>query len=229
MRRREPVCTVEDCAPPHYARGWCMAHWQRNRTYGDPLGGGPMRQPRGECSVEGCDRRVLAKAWCHAHYYRAQRNNGDPQPGKPLRGGTSRSPAQPRLCEVPGCESTHYTRGFCARHHQRWKTYGNPEEPLRRGRNGEGSRSLNNNGYIRVRCRGKDVLEHRQVMEQQLGRELYPFENVHHVNGVKTDNRSDNLEVWVKPQPCGQRLEDLIAFIAEHYPDQIRAALAAKL
>lgn len=72
-------------------------------------------------------------------------------------------------------------------------------------------------------------------MERHLGRLLRPFEHVHHRNGVRSDNRLINLELWTAPskaidhtsrQPYGQRVEDLVRFVVENYPDEVREALA---
>lgn len=181
-----------------------------------------MRQPPRECDVESCSRRMMAKGLCRAHYYRLQRS-GDVRADEPIADGSYRGPKR-GTCSVPGCDAQHYGRGYCLRHYQRWKDYGDPEAPPRRARNGEGYRGVNNNGYVVLKRGGETVLEHRQVMADILGRPMAKDETVHHKNGVRTDNRPENLELWVSTR-SGQRVADLITFVVERYRADVEAAL----
>lgn len=116
------------------------------------------------------------------------------------------------ICSLPNCNFPHRSLGFCQAHYYRYTKYGDPNIS-RRAPNGTGYTTLQ--GYRIVRTNGNKKYEHIQVMEDLLGRPLFEGESVHHKNGVKADNRPENLELWASTHPAGQRPADLVMWAKE--------------
>lgn len=61
--------------------------------------------------------------------------------------------------------------------------------------------SIPNHPYAQKNGR---IFEHRVIMEQVLGRYLHHWEKVHHINGIKSDNRPENLMLVVTKVHLGE-------------------------
>jgi hypothetical protein len=199
-------CTIGDCdrTTRGYAK-WCDLHASRIKRHGDPH---HERYRRPVTDTE---------AWCAK--------------GKHMvpHADFAKNQATCRECRKPYNISTNYSRGLvcsgCS------KPVANTSQTLmcRTCRSAhlrsiaKPKRYINHYGYAVFHGRYDHpnstsrgyLLEHVEVMSGMLGRALLPGENVHHINGVRDDNRPENLELWSRSQPSGQRIPDKVEWAKE--------------
>lgn len=234
--RGATTCTVEDCsrAPRNTSGGMCAMHYFRQWRNGTTEArNNPAKLP---CAVAGCDRISNCHSFCRMHYIRWKKTGdaGSPEPRSVPNGSYDGVD-----CAIADCDRPARRRGWCTMHNRRWERHGDPlaklpsgRRPGATGRAGNGAGTLNAGGYRVIRraghpnaMRNGSILEHVVVMSEMLGRPLLRHENVHHMNGIRDDNRPENLELWTVPQLPGRRVSDLVAWVVDQYPDEVRAML----
>ena len=99
----------------------------------------------------------------------------------------------------------------------------------------KGGIKITHDGYVKIRNMDYPgakfpnmTAEHIIVMARSLNRPMWPGETVHHKNGVRSDNRLENLELWSSNHPAGQRVLDKVAWAKQLLQNYEPTALVAK-
>ncbi len=125
------------------------------------------------CSVGDCRKSHVARDMCGTHYARWR-----------LR-------ATRKICKMGECVGPVYAKDLCEPHYALGRRHGDPSVRSR-ARNGMGW--VGNDGYRRIKIKGKNFLYHRWLWMKHHG-PVPGGHELHHRNGDRGDNRIENLEV----------------------------------
>jgi hypothetical protein len=208
-------CAYEGCASQSAgARGWCQSHysqWLKGGRDGSgmkPLDSNRLKAGRPivsyvctapECSQPTRHYRRTERGLCASHYFQLRTRGQVTATREYLVGGGSGS------CTFNGCSGVVKAKFLCNTHFMQLKQTG-IVRPVH-----VATWHLNDQGYM---VKGR-LLQHRVVMEELIGRKLKSHETVHHKNGNRADNRPENLELWSRHQPSGQRALDKLTWARE--------------
>jgi len=213
MRR----CDVKGCDRKHDARGMCSTHYRRWR-HGQPVdlpmqhAGRQRRRKQGAtCDHPNCDRKRFGLGYCVGHYKRFKKGADMDLPFRRKL---------PATCEWGSCEKPAKGRvgakgpALCGMHYSRRLNGWDMDKPKRRGLP-LGTKRITTQGYRLIKTKRGWEREHRVVMARLLGRDLYRHETVHHRNGLRADNRPENLELYSSNHGPGQRVRDQLEWARE--------------